>query len=276
MLQRTFRGHLGRLLFADARRQLPGLHWVEINAKTFGPTFRDTIRTLVKSATEIKNEGLATALLDERLNFCKVELDAFGAASLSYDCFIKIDGKYFKPAEAPRLTWPDFARVLERRLEEKAMFLRRQEIQRQTELLLHADAHCCADIFQSLQESVSVQRLAQLKALLNGIKIGTVMGFSFLTVSEDIRVPIKALNRWVRGDTIIKNKKENESTAQLEERIEKMMRVIRDKVLAWFERTPRVQGELGAWKDDVQLPIVMAADGHESRGDRLARYLICC
>lgn len=275
MLQRTFRGHLGRLIFADARRQLPGLHWVEINAKTFGPTFRDTIRTLVKSATEIENEGLAAALL-ERLDFCKVDLDAFGVANLSYDCFIKIDGKYLKPADGPRLTSSDFARVLERRLEEKAVSLRREEIQRQTELLLQADAHCCADIFQSLQESVSVQRLAQLKALLNGIKIGTVLGFSFLTVSEDIRVPIKALNRWVRGDTIIKNKKENESTAQLEERIEKMMRVIRDKVLAWFERTPRVQGELGAWKDDVQLAIVMAAEGHESRGTRLARYLSCC
>ena len=120
-------------------------------------------------------------------------------------------------------------------------------------------------VFEAGQQSVLERLVLVLRAFTPGRRL-----------LIQLILPIKALNRWVRGDTIIKNKKENESTAQLEERIEKMMRVIRDKVLAWFERTPRVQGELGAWKDDVQLAIVMAAEGHESRGTRLARYLSCC
>lgn len=47
------------------------------------------------------------------------------------------------------------------------------------------------EVFDRLLESVTDQRLAQLKALLKGIKVGTVFGFSFLNVSEAIRVPIK-------------------------------------------------------------------------------------
>ena len=224
----------------------------------------------MKSATEIKNDALAAALLRKR-ELHKRELDEVGASSLSYECYIKIDGKYLQPIQGPGLPSSHFSRVLERRLKEKTAAIRREEIDRQTEMLLQADAHCCNEIFQRLQESVSSQRLAQLKALLHGIKIGTVFGFSFLTVSEDVRVPIKALNRWVGEDTIIKKKRDNETAEQFAERNDKMMNVIHEKVLAWFYKTPRVQGILSAWKGDVQLPVVMAAEGHETRGTQLAR-----
>lgn len=63
--------------------------------------------------------------------------------------------------------------------------------QRQTKVILEADEACKAQIFDALAESVRDQRLTQLKALLKGIKVGTVFGFSFLTVSESIRIPIK-------------------------------------------------------------------------------------
>jgi hypothetical protein len=63
--------------------------------------------------------------------------------------------------------------------------------ERQTKPILEAEHVCKERLFDALRDSVIDQRLAQLKALLKGIKVGTVFGFSFLTVSESIRVPIK-------------------------------------------------------------------------------------
>ena len=63
--------------------------------------------------------------------------------------------------------------------------------QRQTRVILEADEACKEQVFDVLAESVRDQRLTQLRALLKGIKVGTVFGFSFLTVSESIRIPIK-------------------------------------------------------------------------------------
>jgi hypothetical protein len=122
-----------------------------------------------------------------------------------------------------------------------------------------------------LQESVKHQRLEQLRAMLKGIKDGTVYGFSFLTVSEDVRVPIKALNRWVEGQKIIKSQKENEADVDFAKRIEKMMNVLHENVLQWFKRLPSVQSILSTWKDDVRLPNVF--DNRKTKGMHLAEQI---
>ena len=161
----------------------------------------------------------------------------------------------------------------ERRCAEKFAFFRKIEVERQTDLIVKADKHCCEEIFDVLLKSVTEQRLAQLQALLNGIKIGTVFCFSFLTVSEEIRLPIKALNRWVGGDLLIKKKKANETEDTFALRVDKMTQVVRDKVLLWYENTPHVQSLVFAWKDDVQLPALKDNLGVETKGSELSRLI---
>jgi len=53
-----------------------------------------------KTGTEIQNAALAKAL-QTRFEFTRADIDRFGVSNLSYNCYIKVDGKYFKPAVHP-------------------------------------------------------------------------------------------------------------------------------------------------------------------------------
>ena len=62
----------------------PGLHWKEI--------------TKPQTGTEIKNAALARAL-QRKVQFSQQDLDKFNVGELSYDSYIKVEDKYFEPAD---------------------------------------------------------------------------------------------------------------------------------------------------------------------------------
>ena len=168
----------------------------------------------------------------------------------------------------------DFQSVNNRRHAEKALCYYNEKVERQTNLILKANEHCIEELFQLLRKNFIQQRLGQLKALVKGIKDGTVFGFSFLTISEHIRVPIKALNRWIRDENIIKKQRENETDEQFAVRLEKMMKAIHEKVLQWYDNTSLVQSLVKSWTDDIHLPFtnVSMPDG-QSKGTMLAQQI---
>jgi len=64
---------------------VPGLKWEGVGSDK------------PKTGTEIQNAALAKAL-QTRFEFTRADIDRFGVSNLSYNCYIKVDGKYFKPA----------------------------------------------------------------------------------------------------------------------------------------------------------------------------------
>lgn len=60
---------------------------------------------------------------------------------------------------------------------------------------------------------------------MDGVRHGTIVGFSFLKVCDDVGVPLKALSRWLDGEQLLREKKSGETGAEFARRQGHMLKV---------------------------------------------------